>query len=164
MVTTTRYSVIFQKFPSRVRVAQKIPSSIRVAGTRWGLIPRPNGFWPNGSMFHLVFFMFNLHVWTYMVDNHPPPTKKNHMNIVSLPAAVAILPQLAQTGCKNFIKCRFTKCDSRASLAVRQWQNSKGTESRLPCDAVDLPTGDLMQLELMHVMQLMQLVLDSIHE
>ena len=37
MVTTTRYSVIFQKFPSRVRVAQKILSSIRVAGTRWGL-------------------------------------------------------------------------------------------------------------------------------
>ena len=37
MVTTTRYSVIFQKIPSRVRVAQKIPSSIRVAGTRWGL-------------------------------------------------------------------------------------------------------------------------------
>ena len=38
MVTTTRYSVIYQKFPSRVRVAQKIPSSIRVAGTRWGLL------------------------------------------------------------------------------------------------------------------------------
>ena len=38
MVPTTRYSVIFQKFPSRVRVAQKIPSSIRVAGTRWGLL------------------------------------------------------------------------------------------------------------------------------
>ena len=38
MVTTTRYSVIFQKLPSRVRVAQKIPSSIRVAGTRWGLL------------------------------------------------------------------------------------------------------------------------------
>ena len=38
MVTTTRYSVIFQKFPSRVRVAQNIPSSIRVAGTRWGLV------------------------------------------------------------------------------------------------------------------------------
>ena len=38
MVTTTRYSVIFQKFPSRVRVAQKILSSIRVAGTRKGLI------------------------------------------------------------------------------------------------------------------------------
>ena len=37
MVITTRYSVIFQKIPSRVRVAQKIPSSIRVAGTRWGL-------------------------------------------------------------------------------------------------------------------------------
>ena len=37
MVNTTRYSVIFQKFPSRVRVAQKILSSIRVAGTRWGL-------------------------------------------------------------------------------------------------------------------------------
>ena len=41
MVTTTRYSVIFQKIPSRVRVAQKIPSSIRVAGTRWGLLPSP---------------------------------------------------------------------------------------------------------------------------
>ena len=42
MVTTTRYSVIFQKFPSRVRVAQKITSSIRVAGTRWGLLfPAP---------------------------------------------------------------------------------------------------------------------------
>ena len=38
MVIITRYAVIFQKFPSRVRVAQKIPSSIRVAGTRWGLI------------------------------------------------------------------------------------------------------------------------------
>ena len=38
MVTTTRYSVIFQKFPSRVRVAQKILSSVRVAGTRWGLL------------------------------------------------------------------------------------------------------------------------------
>ena len=37
MVTTTRYSVIFQKKSSRVRVGQKIPSSIRVAGTRWGL-------------------------------------------------------------------------------------------------------------------------------
>ena len=37
MVTTTRYSVIFQKIPSRVRVAQKIPSSFRVAGTCWGL-------------------------------------------------------------------------------------------------------------------------------
>ena len=35
---TTRYSVIFQKFPSRVRVVQKNPSSIRVAGTRWTLI------------------------------------------------------------------------------------------------------------------------------
>ena len=34
---TTRYSVIFQKFPSRVRVVQKNPSSIRVAGTRWTL-------------------------------------------------------------------------------------------------------------------------------
>ena len=38
MITTIRYSVIFQKFPSRVRVAQKNPSSIRVAGTRWGLM------------------------------------------------------------------------------------------------------------------------------
>ena len=37
MVITTRYSVIFQKILSRVRVAQKIPSSLRVAGTRWGL-------------------------------------------------------------------------------------------------------------------------------
>ena len=37
-VHTTRYSVIFQKFPSRVRVVQKNPSSIRVAGTRWTLI------------------------------------------------------------------------------------------------------------------------------
>ena len=37
MVTTTRYSVIFQKFPSRVRVAQKNPSSVQVPGTRWGL-------------------------------------------------------------------------------------------------------------------------------
>ena len=46
MVPTTRYSVIFQKFPSRVRVAQKVPSSIRVAGTRWGLVvghPHPVG-------------------------------------------------------------------------------------------------------------------------
>ena len=42
MVTTTRYSVIFQKIPSRVRVVQKIPSSIRVAGTRWGLLARHN--------------------------------------------------------------------------------------------------------------------------
>ena len=38
MITSTRYSVIFQKNLSRFRVAQKIPSSIRVAGTRWGLI------------------------------------------------------------------------------------------------------------------------------
>ena len=38
MVTTTRYSVIFQKNPSRVRVAQNIPSSVRVASTRWGLV------------------------------------------------------------------------------------------------------------------------------
>ena len=38
MVPTTRYSVIFQKITSRVRVAQEIPSSIRVAGTRWGLL------------------------------------------------------------------------------------------------------------------------------
>ena len=37
-VHTTRYSVIFQKFPSRVRVVQKNPSSIRVAGTRWTLL------------------------------------------------------------------------------------------------------------------------------
>ena len=37
-VHTTRYSVIFQKFPSRVRVVQKILSSIRVAGTRWTLL------------------------------------------------------------------------------------------------------------------------------
>ena len=29
--------VIFQKFPSRARVAQKVLSSIRVAGTRWSL-------------------------------------------------------------------------------------------------------------------------------
>ena len=32
-IHTTRYSVIFQKFPSRVRVVPKNPSSIRVAGT-----------------------------------------------------------------------------------------------------------------------------------
>ena len=38
MVSTTRYSDIFQKIPRRVRVAQKIPSSFRVAGTRWGLM------------------------------------------------------------------------------------------------------------------------------
>ena len=38
MAATTRYSVIFQKKTSRVRVGQKIPSSIRVAGTRWGLV------------------------------------------------------------------------------------------------------------------------------
>ena len=37
-IHTTRYSVIFQKFPSRVRVVQKNPSSIRVAGTRWALL------------------------------------------------------------------------------------------------------------------------------
>ena len=37
-VHTTRYSVIFQNFPSRVRVVQKNPSSIRVAGTRWTLV------------------------------------------------------------------------------------------------------------------------------
>ena len=37
-ITTTRYSVNFQKFPSRVRVVQKNPSSIRVAGTRWTLV------------------------------------------------------------------------------------------------------------------------------
>ena len=37
-VHTTRYSVIFQKFPSRVRVGQKNPSSIRVQGTRWTLL------------------------------------------------------------------------------------------------------------------------------
>ena len=38
-VKSTHYSLLghFQKFPSRVRVGQKIPSSIRVAGTRWGL-------------------------------------------------------------------------------------------------------------------------------
>ena len=35
----TYYSLLghFQKFPSRVRVVQKNPSSIRVAGTRWSL-------------------------------------------------------------------------------------------------------------------------------
>ena len=36
-VHTTRYSVIFQKISSRVRVVQKNSSSIRVAGTRWAL-------------------------------------------------------------------------------------------------------------------------------
>ena len=38
IVHTTRYSVIFQNFPSRVRVGQKNPSSIRVQGTRWTLV------------------------------------------------------------------------------------------------------------------------------
>ena len=45
MVPTTRYSVIFQKFPSRVRVEQKITSSIRVAGTRWGLVSDKVTYW-----------------------------------------------------------------------------------------------------------------------
>ena len=37
-VHTTRYSVIFQKIPSRVWVVQNNPSSIRVVGSRWTLL------------------------------------------------------------------------------------------------------------------------------
>ena len=37
-VHTTRYSVIFQKFLSRVRVVQKNPSLIQVTCTRWTLL------------------------------------------------------------------------------------------------------------------------------
>ena len=64
-IHTTRYSVIFQKFPSRVRVVQKNPSSIRVAGTRWTLMRTPHAvgigtrivrsIWFAGSPHHCGF-------------------------------------------------------------------------------------------------------------
>ena len=55
------YSVIFQKNPSRVRVAQKIPSSIWVAGTRWGLVLA----W--AIIFHQTLLGPNVH-WKHMAE------------------------------------------------------------------------------------------------
>ena len=57
ILTTTRYSVIFQKKSSRVRVAPKIPSSVRVAGTRWGLVTSKG--WKSSARPH-TFRMRNL--------------------------------------------------------------------------------------------------------
>ena len=58
-VHTTRYSVIFQKFPSRVRVGQKNPSSIRVQGTRWTLFRR--------YLFQ-IFLLFLIHLDILDID------------------------------------------------------------------------------------------------